>query len=460
MNDYQTDSKPINAAYIKDFNRLAQSVETRCQLTAETPWPGELETQIALRSSVMKTATLQRELTAIRAIIGWFLKQETWPHGIQERAWVTQASMEDIGQLHSGLLRTASDFVKLGSEVSSTGIKNLMNMNFPGSEEDAARALAGMKSGNTPGKSRDKKNMIPITNRDFMELELHLSNHPHQNALKTLAMKRTDNKALLRIFMRVIRLTGMRPIEVFKCRIMLGDVSREYNGTDISKIYQAPYQAIINKMLIPIEQINPGSRESMSNIVKNTYDVTGIPPVIMIKAAKTTNANPEIMRPFRAQILHKITDDDLEIICMAGLLHHFNMNQKSCSNMITTMTRNLRLATEKALPFRKEQLNLYSFRHDFATRARQRLPLWEVAALMGHTAKASTYTYGKSGTRKTNNADNNWLPLHDAEFAEEIRKKWGFAPEQSLPLNLDKTSLNIIENDSQTKTGQPEFKFN
>jgi integrase len=431
MNDAATyDVREINETYVNDFNRIAKSVDVRCELTGEHPSPGEMETQIALRASIMKIASLRRELTSIRAVVTYFLEEEIWPEGIEERDWIMSADMEIVGQLHSGLVRTAKEFVTLGHDVSEDLVERAMQMNFPGSEEDAARALSGMSPERSRRKARDKKYMQPITDRDFMELELQLSDHPHQNALKTLRMKRTDSKALLRIFMRSIRLTGMRPIEVFTCRILVGDENTEYSPEMIDEIKKAPYRMALKGILMPIDALDPQPWGSMAAMVRNATNITGVPPILMIEAAKTTNANPDLLRPFRAQVLTGIEDDDLEVLCLAAHLHHFKMDKKRYSNLITTMTRNLTASAELALPQRKDTLNLYSFRHDFATRARRLLQVWEVAALMGHTARASTYAYGKRNTRKkSGSGSGGWMPIHDCEFAEAIREKWGASPE-------------------------------
>ncbi|MFG6573584.1 hypothetical protein ACGYLO_18470 [Sulfitobacter sp. 1A13353] len=452
MNDVATDDiREISDVYINDFNRIAKSVDARCELTGEQPSIGELETQIALRASIMKISSLRREMTSMRAVASYFLEQEAWPDGIDERDWIMSATMEDAGQLHTALIRTASEFVILGREVSERLVETAMRMNFPGSEEDAARALSGMSPERAQRKTRDKKFMQPITDRDFMELELHLTDHPHQNALKTLSMRRTDSKALLRIFMRTIRLTGIRPVEVFNCRILVGDEKATYTPEMINDIYEAPYLTALKGILIPIDALSPEPGKSLAEMVRDAEAATGVPAILMIEAAKTTNANPDLLRPFRAQILTGIEDDDLEVLCLAAHLHHFKMDRKKYSNLITTMTRNLTAAARVVLPNRKDALNLYSFRHDFATRARRMLQVWEVAALMGHTAKASTYAYGKRGTRKTSSTDGvkkakgedgrarvaagGWMPTHDAEFAEAIREKWGASSDGATQVN-------------------------
>jgi integrase len=300
--------------------------------------------------------------------------------------------------------------------------------------------------------------MTIITDRDFMELELHLSDHPHQNALKTLSQKRTDSKALLRIFMRAIRLTGMRPVEVFNCRLMVGNVDREYSEEEVRNAYDRPYRTALSRTLTAIDDIDPRPWGSMAAMVRHTCDMTGIPPILMIEAAKTTNANPDLLRPFRAQVLKNIEDDDLEVLSLAAHLHHFRIDKKRRSNLITTMTRNLSAVADKALPRRNDTLNLYSFRHDFATRARLRLQVWEVAALMGHTAKASTYAYGKRNTRKKSGSSSagGWMPLQDAEFAEDIREKWGAAPEEAPQVDVRQALTDAMYVENSIKDNLPE----
>lgn len=429
MNDQpKTPKMPISDVYVNDFNRIARSLESRCQITGDIPSMGEMESQIALRGSIMKIASFRRELTSVRAMITRFIEDECWPEGTVDLEWLTSADMESVGQLHSAFRRTGREFADLGQEISGQLVNQVMELNYPGSEEDAARALSGLSPERSQRKKRDKKFMSIITDKEFMELELFLSDHPHKNALTTLSNKRTDGKALLRIFMRTIRLTGMRPIELFKCRILVGDTAREYSDHVISEIRKAPYQAAIAGLLTPLDQIPIDDGATLSAVVRKISETTGVPIILYIETAKTTNSNPKLKRPFRAQILDGISEDDLQVLCLAAHLNIFRMDQKKCSNHITAMTRNLSQIAAEVLPKRSDSMNLYSFRHDFATRARIAMPVWEVAALMGHTAKASTYAYGKRNTRKkSGSGSDGWMPSPDEEFAETIREKWGIA---------------------------------
>ena len=435
---------PVNSLYIVDFNKLARNVEERCRMTCETPSVAEIETQLILRASLLKIASVHRDLCAIRNVISWVVKHQFWPEGIDDKSWIIEASMEEIGQLHSGLLRTGRGFESLGKEVSSKYIRRVMEMNYPGSEEDAIRELTGIRTRHSYHPPRDRKGMALITDRDFRELELHFWDHAHLNAIKSLALVKADGKALLRIFMRTIRLTGMRPIEVFTCRIYVGDVTREYNNEDIRKIQDTPYQAVEENMLVPFD-FDPLAHRSLGTMVQSTIETTGISPILRIKAAKTTNANPELVLPFRVQVLHKIDKDDLEVLCLAAYLHHFPLKTKRQTNLITSMSRNLRAAADVTLPHRTDKLNLYSFRHDFATRAKLRMPVWEVAALLGHTSRASTRAYGKLFTRQRKGSDSGWMPLRDPEFAENIRLNWGGVSRQTPGIESDGSMVDVMD---------------
>ena len=430
-------------------------------MTHEVPSVAEIETQLVLRASLLKITSLHRDLSAIRTVISWVVEHECWPDGIEEKPWIIRASMEEISQLHSGLLRTGRSFADLGKNVSSEYIRQVMEMNYPGSEEDAIRALTGIRTKHSYYQPRDRKNMALVTDRDFRELELHLWDHAHLNAIKSLSLAKTDGKALLRIFMRAIRLTGMRPVEVFTCRIFVGDITREYSSEDIHEIRNSPYRAIeknINEpeknmkassLLVPFDH-DPLSHDSLGDMVRTTVETTGVPPILWIRAAKTANANPNLVRPFRAQILHKIDKDDLEVLCLAAHLHSFPMEEKRRTNLITSMSRNLRAAADGTLPHRTDKLNLYSFRHDFATRAKLRMPVEEVAALLGHTSRESTRVYGKKYTRQRKGSDSGWMPLPDPEFAEDIRLSWGGASRKTPDVNTGENMVDVIDTDDDT----------
>ena len=76
-------------------------------------------------------------------------------------------------------------------------------------------------------------------------------------------------------------------------------------------------------------------------------------------------------------------------------------------------------------------MNLYALRHDFATRARRIMPMHQVAALMGHTARGSTKGYGKARTRQSRSGSGGagWVPKCDPEVALRLHEAFGAGPE-------------------------------
>ncbi|MBY6058607.1 hypothetical protein [Leisingera daeponensis] len=85
-------------------------------------------------------------------------------------------------------------------------------------------------------------------------------------------------------------------------------------------------------------------------------------------------------------------------------------------------------------------LNLYAFRHSFATRAKLAMEPHEAAALTGHTAKSTLHVYGernlRSGTGGGRRLDQDWLPSPDPVYAEMIRQTWTARPAAAPALEI------------------------
>lgn len=412
--------------YVQDFNRIAKAVEDRMKILGHRPCLSEIPEQIALRSSLMKIATLRREISGLRAVIRYAMATETWPALVDDANWIQSASLEDIAMLQNRLEKAASEWIAIGVKLAPQRVASLLQGNFPGSESDALQALSGVFQERSRSASRDAAKQYSLTLKDLRELDFMLGDHPHKEALTTLSQDRVNSRAMLRIFMRTISLTGMRPTEVFDCVVMVGDPDRQYSKAEIISIRKKPYTSIQQGLLKPIDLIHPSQYGGLAPMVMSITQTTGVPPILVIKNAKQTNANSKIAQPSRVQIIENMEEEDLQVLCLAAHLHHFRVKTKRRSNLTSAMTRSLRRIAADALGKDKANINLYSFRHGFATRARLVMPVWEVAALMGHTAKASTYVYGKKYVRKrkSDSSSGGWMPSVDPENAERIHELW------------------------------------
>jgi hypothetical protein len=180
-------------------------------------------------------------------------------------------------------------------------------------------------------------------------------------------------------------------------------------------------------LLVPQEEL-PGAEEiGHSRAVLDSVEATRIDPVLVIRNAKTRNANRALVRTHRVQVLSGIGGEDLHLICLAALLHRTPLGEERKRDLINMVTRRIRALGAQELPDRENPVNLYALRHDFATRARRLMPMHQVAALMGHTARGSTKGYGKARTRQSRSGSgaSGWVPKCDETVALKLQAAFG-----------------------------------
>lgn len=419
------DAPSVSPAYIGDFNRILKGVESRTKHIGSAHTIMEAGNQIAIRAAVMNPSSARREITALRAVCRHFLDQGYWPGGVDQIGLTENATHEDVETLLSAAMKTPGELIEAGKTMLPEYTGELMQRGFDGNGEEAEQVLTGFYPQRSKRPRQDRSEQQPITERDMTRLDLSLINHPPEDGIRSLVEKRADIKALLRIFTRVIWLTGMRPVEVFDCSLMCGNPDRSYTKAEIRHITQAPEEAVLSGVLIPQSRLDPIESLGFTRAVIESREATGVEPVLMIRNAKTVNANPGLVRAHRAQILKDVPEHDLHIICLAAMIRDAQIRGRRRTNMISGLTRTLMRISEEELPERKKPLNLYAFRHDFATRARRQLSIPRVASLMGHTSRTSTRGYGKTRTRKSGSGSGGWIPTCDENVAERLNQHLG-----------------------------------
>lgn len=433
MNDVKPQPPEVNPSYFGDFNRACKSLDARCRITREKPSLTLLSSQMAIRAAVMSIASTRREITSMRAILSNFLDIGGWPDGVHVTSWMEDAKPEDVSEVSIEMRRTAEATVQEGRILLNAMVDTMMHGGYPGSEEDISRALSGALPQRPRERSRERKGLQPITESDMSRIDMQLLSCPHEDGLKSLSRTRTNIKAMLRIFSRSIWLTGMRPIEMFECRMMIGDRDRVYSDHERRFIAQRPTDAVDHHLLVTQETLTPTDWPHFGTAVREATNITGVDPVILIRNAKTTNANKDLVRTWRGQVLSNIDDEDLSVLCLAAHLHSMDVPKTRRKNIISTMTKNLVRVVDETIPERVSPINLYAFRHDFATRARSRMGIHEVAAMMGHTGRPSTQAYGRVRTRKSGSGASGWMPKCDQKIASDIQHAWGMKGDDLLP---------------------------
>lgn len=428
MNDHHP--TPVNPAYIGDFNRVLKGLATRLGRAAAAAGPREVSNQIAIRAFTLSLTSARREVTAARAVCRAFIADRVWPEGVTDIPPISRMNQDDVGQILDLASLPVSELIRIGQELVEEISEEKKRAGYSGSGEDLAQLISGVYPNRSRGRTPSRKTHTPITEGDLSRIDFHMMDQPYEEAIRTFAGPRRNVIALTRIFMRVVWLTGMRPVEVFGCRLMAGDPDRDYTYAQLGLIRKNPEQAAMTGLLTPQAAL-PGAEEiGHSRAVLQAVRSTGIDPVLLIRNAKTTNANADLVRPYRVQVLAGIAEEDLHLISLAALLHRTPVEKERARDLINMITRRIRAIAKEEFPDRANPINLYAMRHDFATRARRRMPLYQVAALMGHTAHGSTRGYGKAQTRRSGSGSGGagWAPQCDETAARRLQVAFGSRP--------------------------------
>lgn len=429
MNDQPP--KPVNPAYVGDFNRILKAMMTRIGKTGGRPGSGEMSNQVAIRSVALNIASARREVTAIRTVCRSRLDEGVWPEGVIAQEGVARMGEEEVGRVLDFVSLPVSELIEMGRDLIDEISEAQFRTGYSGSREDLAQSLSGVFPNRARGVNPSRSEQVPITEGDLSRIDFPMMDQPYEEAVRTFGGGRRNVIALTRIFLRVTWLTGMRPIEVFSCRLMCGDPGRDYTFAQLGLIRRNPEQAALTGLLIPQEGL-PGAEEiGHSRAVQDSVRATGVDPILLIRNAKTRNANVRLVRPFRVQVLSGVGAEELHLISLAALLHRTPIEKDRARDLINMITRRIRAISAEALPEREGAVNLYALRHDFATRARRIMPMHQVAALMGHTARGSTKGYGKARTRQSRSGSGGagWVPKCDPEVALRLHEAFGAGPE-------------------------------
>lgn len=423
MNDTKT--PPVNPAYIGDFNRVLKGMSARLRLLQTPESPVEIGNQVAIRTVILNISSARREVTAVRTVLRHFISEGDWPEGVIENGPIRTISPESVSHLFDFVSLPVSELIPIGGHLISDLSERLIRSGYPGSGEDLAEALSGVFPNRSRQANPGRETHIPITEGDLSRIDFAVMDQSYEDGVRTLTCPRTNVMALSRVFIRVIWLTGMRPTEVFDCVLMCGDPKRDYTHAQIGLIRENPERAVLSGLLVPQQALEGAGGIGHTRAILDSRAATRIDPILMIRNAKTRNANLSLVRTYRVQVLAGVSQEDLHLISLAARIHEARLPETRKRNLSGMITRHLRSAAERELPDRAGKMNLYALRHDFATRARRVMPLHKVAALMGHTARNSTQGYGKAHTRQSGSGSGGWVPGCDETVARQLHAAFG-----------------------------------
>ena len=413
-----SESTVLSDRHHAHFRRVMNAVDNRCEILDYSPDPEHVFEQIALRALHLQGDSLRAEIGAVRRVLACRLQDGSWP-GAAGQPWLTDISAATLTDLHDRLCQAkAKDLKGAGRRILDGDMEMLLQSGRLPVDEQTPRRLAGMNASRRNGKSEGDP---PVSESDMASLDSHVSDSSLSAGIASLGdpfssvRVRPDFKALLRIFMHVVWLTGMTPAEVLRFRILVPQTDGDEN--DIAQVLREnPRRAITEGLLDDIPDPSDGSSEAWTRsirLVQDRLDEFATPAVAIVPDRQDPAA-------FRVLVLDCLSWDQLEILAMAARLHRMDINPDRQKALVPGMSSRLKTIGRRALG---RTLSFRDLRDSFAHRAARRLGVPAAAALLGHRMKRST-----SGYRNLPSANGEdmggWLPHPDPAVADSLAKAW------------------------------------
>lgn len=394
-----------SSAYRRHVSRLQNCAHLRCSLLG-TPYSDiQLVEQLFLRSTMVTRSTYYVEKAALK---NFLLEASTLEAGARKTA------LERLDTPRAEVLL-------LGQSLLADMIAQAINAGDMRAEEEIATALHGYQPAR-PQSAKNRKRPL-ITVHDVDELTSALTMGDPLNVLIDRLRKHrpTTSKALSAVLLHTAWLTGMRPIEMFSCAVLIvrdgvAVISPEALDGLVPSIAQRDDTetgglTLIGRKLLEIEHKHDGRL------------------MLAIRNAKVTNANQDTVQAYRLQRLTGIDPYRLGVLWLASQLRRLKISRTEIDNLRDLASRHVRDVSRMLRPGHPS-MSLYSMRHDFADRAKHAYSRAEVAALMGHTGKNSGSHYGRKGLRQSSifnpskTSRGGWLPSPDQAQAALLFAKW------------------------------------
>lgn len=418
--------------YVNVTNRLIDCVERRTATLARKPEVIDLVSQLSIRSRALSKATVNVEIAALKKIMAAVEildGKHAWPMGVVSRPWMETITEADFLTAMQSVSRSYKEIMSDGEAILDSEIERARMNGHDLGDEELVELLTGKRG---EAKTRtDQKSQRFLDERDLTALEMELSYYDPVESLNTLNCE--NGKAwlegTLRLFVNVMWFTGMRPTEVWNCMLMVPRIDLTFTPEMIQLVQSNPARAIHEELMMTVEQARKMTGDALGVAARNAMTKSGAPSILAIKSAKTTNQNPELKSEYRMQILKNIPTRQLNLIAIATQCRKLRLTDKRKDSIRASMTRILKVIAKGEERFEGMNLNLYAFRHSFATRAKLAMEPHEAAALTGHTAKSTLHVYGERNLRKDSSGgrsrfQRDWLPSPDPIYAEMIRLTW------------------------------------
>jgi len=406
----------------KNFLRIARCAEGRAELLAEKPSLTWIYKQIALRSQRLKISSMRAEMSAARRMIKEFEIRDgdiIIPEIVSDFKWMTEGGEAVLNKAVALLTRSGETIENDGRRLLEIDLLRLSPLIETFGEEELIDRLTGVSNITVRTSQKDQRH---ISERDIRVIEMELSSHDPMASIASIPNNwNTDIDGLLRIFAPTIWATGMRPAEVWSSTLWVPRRDIPFTHEMREKVKRSPTSAILDQLMVQVEaSASQDGERSPGTAAINAIRTTKCPPILAIRSAKQTNANPDLRRDIRLQVLDGVDDRILNMIAAAACLRSLKVSKARQDSLRASMDRNFKRIGAREPLLKDMKLNLYALRHSFATRVKATMSKAEAAALTGHTSFQTLSGYGERGSRKARGSGIGWLPNPDPERAAEI----------------------------------------
>lgn len=423
MNKKLTANSKAVKGYARTFRRIAKAIDARCRITGETPSVKLIPSQVGMRASRLTPSSIRTEKTAIRQVLE-VIHEQFMIDEVGDVAWVPAIVPEDVVHVINELEAPVSTLAKSGNRLIEKAHARLQNAGDDHSHEEVSALLHGRHIASTRATGKGG-NMV--SRREYMALEVELGQEDPIEAIASLNTPRANIRGLLRIFVSTLYLTGIRPAEAWKMRLMVPRADIAMDDEMRKLILADPTTAISTGMMWPVDEAAETLGVNVGEAARTCMRIAMAPAILVVSSVKRTNANKDVKSPIRLLILQNIPSHGIDMIACASELRTLKITNRRRESLHASLLRMLRRITTNDLTIKRSDINLYTFRHTFSARARRSLPRQDVAVIMGHTALSSVYSYGEKRGRKTSAGSvrpDDWLPGADQVQARELAQHW------------------------------------
>lgn len=412
----------IKDSAVPPLRRLISSCEGRSAITGEVLNIGILSSQVAFRAMFLAKSTSNAEMSALRAFLHGFTVGSDDPNReeiIKSFEWIGKARVKGLSEASAEASMPPSSYAQVTKDLVSAFRKGVRGRSLDGlSDEELMRHVSGVRREN-PIKVRNRENKSLLW-RDYLNIMMDLAEYDPAEAMTAFVEKGTFSPGVARVMIATLFLTGIRPVEIFGINVYSPRTDIRYNDHKRELTRKSPISAIGDGILRPIAVEARHSGLSRGQTLVRAAKMTAAAPNMSILSAKQQNANKDLRFPMRFLVLEDISPSDANLICWAAEFRNADSSESARRRLSTQATAILR-AICASNPEMRQDVNLYTFRHSFASRARAALEENECAALTGHTAARTFRGYGERAPKVKGRG---WLPTPDPERANMIEQIW------------------------------------